>query len=329
VLLALYDGDNMAAPLSRRKSISYSKWGYFFIAPFFIVYAIFSLIPLVNTFYNSLFENYMDGLTQVGPTFIGLENFRKVFASGGDLAKYFGNTFIIWLIGFIPQIFFSLLLASWFTDLRLKLKATGFFKVVIYLPNVIMAAAISMLFFAIFSDVGPINNILINSGIRSEAYSFFNHTGSTRIIIAGINFLLWYGNTTIMLMAAIMGIDTSLYESASIDGANPTQTFWKITMPLIRPILLYTLVTSLIGGIQMFDIPNIITNKQGSPNRTSMTVVMYLNNHLFSKNYGMAGAVSVILFIVAAVLSLLVFYILRDKDAPKNKVKKKKGANLL
>jgi multiple sugar transport system permease protein len=132
-----------------------------------------------------------------------------------------------------------------------------------------------------------------------------------------------------MLMAAINGIDTSLYESAEIDGANPTQAFWKITMPLIRPILLYTLVTSLIGGIQMFDIPNIITNKQGSPNRTSMTVVMYLNNHLFSKNYGMAGAVSVILFVVAAVLSLLVFYILRDKDAPKNKVKKKKGANLL
>lgn len=319
----------MAAPLSRRKSISYSKWGYFFIAPFFIVYAIFSLIPLVNTFYNSLFENYMDGLNQIGPTFVGLSNFQKVFAAGGDLAKYFMNTFIIWIIGFIPQIFFSLLLASWFTDLRLKLKATGFFKVVIYLPNVIMAAAISMLFFAIFSDIGPINNMLINMGVFKEAYSFFDHVGSTRLIIAGINFLLWYGNTTIMLMAAIMGIDTSLYESAQIDGATPTQTFWKITLPLIRPILLYTLVTSLIGGIQMFDIPNIITNKQGSPNRTSMTVVMYLNNHLFSKNYGMAGAVSVILFIVAAVLSLIVFYILRDKDAPKNKIKKKKGANLL
>lgn len=321
----------MASPLSRRKSISYAKWGYFFIAPFFVVYAIFSLIPLISTFYNSFFENYMSGLTQIGPTFVGFSNYAAIFANGGDFAKYFANTFIIWIIGFIPQIFLSLLFASWFTDLRLKLKATGFFKVVIYLPNVIMAAAISMLFFSLFSDIGPINSMLVSFGIREAGnpYSFFDHVGSTRIIIAFINFLLWYGNTTIMLMASIMGIDTSLFESAQIDGANPSQTFWKITMPLIRPLLLYTLVTSLIGGIQMFDIPNIITNKQGSPNRTSMTVVMYLNNHLFSKNYGLAGAVSVILFIVAAILSLLVFYMMRDKDAPKNKIKKKKGANLL
>ena len=132
-----------------------------------------------------------------------------------------------------------------------------------------------------------------------------------------------------MLMASIMGIDPSLFESADIDGANPTQTFWKITIPLIRPLLLYTLITSLIGGLQMFDIPNIITNKQGSPNRTSMTLVMYLNNHLFSKNYGMGGAVSVVLFVVGAILSVIVFYVMRDKDAPKNKIKKKKGANLL
>ncbi|MBQ8781669.1 MAG: sugar ABC transporter permease [Oscillospiraceae bacterium] len=319
----------MAAPLARRKSISYSKWGYFFIAPFFVVYAIFSLVPLVSTFYNSLFENYMDGLNQIGPKFVGLANFQEVLAPDGNLMKYVVNTFVIWIIGFIPQIFFSLLLASWFTDIRLKLKATGFFKVVIYLPNVIMAAAISMLFFAIFSDIGPINSMLVNAGILAEPYSFFDHEISTRLIIAGINFLLWYGNTTIMLMAAIMGIDPSLYESADIDGATPTQTFWRITIPLIRPLLLYTFITSLIGGLQMFDIPNIITNKQGSPNRTSMTLVMYLNNHLFSKNYGMGGAVSVVLFVVGAVLSIVVFYIMRDKDAPKSKAKKKKGANLL
>lgn len=327
--MALYDGDSMAAPLARRKSISYSKWGYFFIAPFFVVYAIFSLVPLVSTFYNSLFENYMDGLNQIGPKFVGLANFQEVLSPDGNLMKYVVNTFVIWIIGFIPQIFFSLLLASWFTDIRLKLKATGFFKVVIYLPNVIMAAAISMLFFAIFSDIGPINSMLVNAGILAEPYSFFDHEISTRLIIAGINFLLWYGNTTIMLMAAIMGIDPSLYESADIDGATPTQTFWRITIPLIRPLLLYTFITSLIGGLQMFDIPNIITNKQGSPNRTSMTLVMYLNNHLFSKNYGMGGAVSVVLFVVGAVLSIVVFYVMRDKDAPKSKAKKTKGANLL
>ena len=108
-------------------------------------------------------------------------------------------------------------------------------------------------------------------------------------------------------MAAIMGVDPGLYEAAEIDGASSTKQFFSITLPLIRPILLYVVVTSMIGGIQMFDVPQILTNGKGLPDRTSMSLVMYLNNHLFSKNYGMAGAVSVVLFIIAAVLSFLVF----------------------
>ncbi len=316
----------MISPLSRRRSISYSKWGYFFIFPFFAVYAVFALVPLFNTIYNSFFKNYMAGLSHVGPEFIGLENYKTIFAAGSDLLKYFQNTFIIWIIGFIPQLVISLLLASWFTDLRLKLKATGFFKVVIYLPNIIMAAAISMLFYTIFASSGPVNTVLVDLGVIKEPFVFVESIKGTRLIISGINFLMWYGNTTIMLMAAIMGIDTSLYESAQIDGANPSQTFRKITIPLIRPILLYVIVTSLIGGIQMFDIPNIFTNGKGNPNRTSMTVVMFLNNHLFSKNYGMAGAVSLVLFLVAAVLSIIIFYMLRDKDARKKKSRTRRGA---
>ncbi len=139
---------------------------------------------------------------------------------------------------------------------------------------------------------------------------------------------MWFGNTTIMLMAAIMGIDPSLYESSQIDGANPTQTFWKITMPLIRPILLYVLITSLIGGVQMYDIPAIMTNGNGSPNYTTMTVVMDLQKHLYSKNYGMAGATSVLLFAVAAVLSIFVFMLNRPPREPK-KISKKNGGDSL
>ena len=130
---------------------------------------------------------------------------------------------------------------------------------------------------------------------------------------------MWYGNTTIMLMAAINGIDPSLYESAQIDGANPTQTFWKITIPLIRPILVYVLITSLIGGLQMFDVPQIVTDGGEAVNRTSMTIVMYLNKHLYSKNYGMAGALSVLLFIVAGILSMAIFMLNRDPDTKKKK----------
>ncbi|WP_312644659.1 sugar ABC transporter permease [Hydrogenoanaerobacterium sp.] len=306
-----------ALSAKRRKSISYAKWGYFFLAPFFIVYTIFSLIPLLSTFYNSFFENYMVGIKQVGPSFVGLSNYAALFKDG-DLPKYFGNTVVIWILGFVPQIIVSLLLASWFTDLRLKLKATGFFKTVIYLPNLIMATAFSMLFFALFSDAGPVNNILLSLG-RAEPFRFLSNIWGTRGLVALMNFLMWFGNTTILLMAAIMGVDTSLFEAAEIDGASPNKIFYRVTLPLIRPILIYVIITSMIGGIQMFDVPQILTNSTGNPNRTSMTLIMYLNKHLYSKNYGMGGAVSVILFFISAALSVIVYFTLTENTAGKRR----------
>ena len=312
----------MATPNVKRKSISYAKWGYIFILPFFVVFAVFTFYPLFETIKNSFYENYLRlGLYEVGPNYIGTDNFKTLFSAETDLMKYFSNTFILWLLGFIPQIFFSLLFAAWFTDLRLKLK-TGAYKVIFYLPNVIMAAAMGMLFYTIFSPNGPFNLIYKDITGAKESIMFFEEVWTQRGVIALINFLMWFGNTTIMLMAAINGIDPSLYESAQIDGANPTQTFYKITIPLIRPILLYVLITSLIGGIQMYDVPKLITNNGMAVNRTSMTVVMLLQNHLYSKNYGMAGALSVILFVVAAVLSLLIFALNGERKPKKQKAKK-------
>ena len=291
--------------MNKRKSISYDKWGYIFIAPFFLVFGVFQLYPLLTTFYHSFFENYRVGLQQIGPTFVGLDNYREIIVEG-DMLRYLANTAIIWAMGFLPQIVISLLLASWFTDIRLKLKAQGFFKTIIYMPNLIMAAAFSMLFFTLFSDNGPINDLLMQFGLTSP-FRFLSHTGSTRGLIALMNFLMWFGNTTILLMAAIMGIDTSMFEAAQMDGANPWQTFTKVTLPLIMPILVFVIITSLIGGVQMFDVPQILTNGNGSPNRSTMTLIMYLNKHLYSRNFGLAGAVSVVLFVVTTVLSLSVF----------------------
>ena len=289
------------------KVVSYNKWGYFFIAPFVIIYIIFQLIPLFTTIYNSFFENYRSGLTIVGPNFIGFENYKTIFATG-DIWKYTSNTMIMWIMGFVPQIVVSLLLGAWFSDNRLRLKCTGFFKTVIYMPNLIMASAFAMLFFSLFSDVGPVNGMLQNLGFISEPYHFMNYTGSVRTLIAFMNFAMWFGNTTILLMAGMMGIDASLYEAAEVDGATSTQRFFRITLPLLRPILIYVMVTSLIGGLQMFDVPQILTGGDGFPNRTSMTLIMYLNRHLSTAfNYGIGGALSVFMFIVTGILSLVVF----------------------
>ena len=292
---------------------SYNIWGYIFLIPFAAAFIVFQLIPLCSTIYNSLFENYMSGLKRVGPNFVGLANFVKLF-TGGDFLKYFKNTMIMWVLGFVPQILVSLLLGAWFTDPSLRLKGQRFFKTVIYLPNLIMASAFAMLFFTLFADSGPVNSILVGIGIFSKPYKFMSHVWSVRGLVAMMNFLMWFGNTTILLMAGMMGIDTSLFEAAEVDGATSTQIFFRITLPLLRPILVYVMVTSLIGGLQMFDVPQILTNGSGDPVRTSMTLIMYLNKHLYSKNYGMAGALSVILLIITGILSMIIFKATAQKE---------------
>lgn len=289
-----------------KKVNQYNRWGYIFLIPFISVYIVFQLIPLITTIYNSFFENYREGLMQIGPRFIGLENYKAVLSSP-DIWIYAKNTMIMWVLGFIPQIIFSLLLAAWFSDNRMRIKGARFFKTVIYLPNLIMASAFAMLFFALFSDGGPINYMLMDIGILKAPYKFFSHAGSTRGLVAIMNFLMWFGNTTILLMAGMMSIDTSLYEAAEVDGATSTQRFFKITLPVLKPILIYVAITSLIGGLQMFDVPQILTDGKGEPMRSSMTLIMYLNKWLYSKNMGRGGALSVVMFVITGALSLLVF----------------------
>lgn len=300
----------------KSKVVKYNKWGYIFLAPFVIVYVTFQLVPLFSTFYNSFFENFRSGLIQVGPNWVGVENYKTIFSTP-ELLQYTKNTMIMWIIGFVPQIIVSLMLGQWFSDVRLKLRCSGFFKTVIYLPNLIMASAFSMLFFALFSDVGPVNGMLQSMGIIDEPFRFFASVGATRGLVGLMNFLMWFGNTTILLMAGIMGIDVSLFEAAEVDGANSWKRFTRITLPLLKPILIYVVITSMIGGIQMFDVPQILTNGKGTPVDSATTLIMYLNRHLFSKNYGMGGALSVFLFIVTAVLSLVIYAIMyrkRDKN---------------
>ena len=290
----------------KSKVVRYNKWGYIFLIPFLVVFIIFQLIPLASTIYNSFFENYRSGLTQIGPNFVGIENYKTIITNG-DLPLYFKNTMIMWILGFVPQIVLSLLLGAWFTDPSLRLKCQTFFKTVIYMPNLIMASAFAMLFFTLFADSGPINSLLIQIGVFKEAFQFMSHAGSVRGLVATMNCLMWFGNTTILLMAGMMGIDPSLFEAAQVDGATANQIFYKITLPLLRPILVFVMITSLIGGLQMFDVPQILTNGTGDPMRSSMTLIMYLNKHLFSKNFGLAGALSVYMFVITGILSLIVY----------------------
>ena len=298
----------------RHKMVSYSKYGYIFLIPFFLIFAVFSFYPLIQTIVFSFTKYYYSngGITKVGPEFNGFDNYYYLLFDKENNVftfKYFGNTLLIWICGFIPQIIASLLLAIWFTDARLKLKFSGFFKAVMYMPNLVMASAFGMLFLMLFSLTGPINQMLEAAG--ASPVKFLESAGWTRGIIAFINWLMWFGNTTILLMSGIMGIDESIFESARLDGSSGTKTFWHITFPLLLPIFVYVLITSLIGGIQLFDVAQIFTASKGGPNQSAMTIMMYLYRLITSsKNYGVAGAVSVILFVMTSILSIIIFKVM-------------------
>lgn len=305
----------------RPHKLKYGKWGLIFILPFFVAYGIFNLYPLIMTFYNSFFSKYED-LFDTVVQFVGFDNYVKVFTEG-QILKYFGNTFLLWLLGFIPQILISLLFASWFTDLRLKLKGTGAVKVILYLPNMLMASSVAVLFATLFAVTGPVNQIF------GTAFNFLEDEWSIRLLIAFINFIMWTGNTTILLMAGIMGIDPALYEASSIDGASAGQQFKKITLPMLKPIMLYVMVTSMIGGLQMFDIPYLYHTGAGKINANLRTVAVFVYEQfragakVHQPDYGIAGAASVILFIITAALGVLVFRMNRDEDEHRKKQERK------
>lgn len=343
----------MVSSSSRKiRSISYAKYGYLFILPFFIVYAFFQVYPLFNTFYLSTQKSTTDTGSVVLET-VGLDNFKAILFGQGkttddagnviyketrqasavksDFFRVMGNTLILWFGNFIPQIIISLLLAAWFTDAYLKVKGKGFFKIVMYMPNIITAASVAALFVMLFSDsqFGAINSMLLKAG--HDTVPFVSGKTQSRVLIMIIQTWMWFGNTTIMLMSGIMGINPSLFEAANIDGATPRQQFFQITIPLLKPIMLYTMVTSMIGGLQMFDIPYLY-NIGTTQNKFTETIAVFIYNHFHNikPNYGYSASSSVVLFIITAILGSICFAVNRDKDTtPKAKRSSKALKNKL
>jgi len=183
------------------------------------------------------------------------------------------------------------------------------------MPNIITAATVAILFHSLFNyPVGPVNDILVSTGLRDSSYYFFTSKTASRLIVAFIQFWTWYGNTMIVLISGVLGISPDIYEAAEIDGANGVQTFFRITIPNLKTVLLYTLITSLVGGLNMFDIPFLFLS--GGPDRATLTTSVFIYNLAFSGNYiyNRAAAASMIMWLLIAFFSAILFYIMRDKD---------------
>ncbi len=295
--------------------------GYLFLAPFIIGFLIFGLYPVVNTLTLSFTDTT---LMSKSSHFVGLANFQRLFADKVFM-RAVGNTWLIWILNFIPQIGMALLLSVIFTNARLKIKAVGVWRAIFYLPNLLMPAAVAALFNALFAYYGPVNQFMVRAGFLGEAMRYLENISVTRGLVVFIQWWAWFGQTLIVVMAGMTSIPVQLYEAAMVDGASAWQMFKRITLPLLKPILIYIFVTSLVGGMQMFDIPFLLTDGRGSPASSIQTnnILMYMKFASSKGHIGSASSVGVMIFIMTSICALGIFYFLRDTDLDTPRSKRK------
>ncbi len=302
----------------KKSKLGYARYGYIFSIPFVIAFLLFSLYPIVYTVVIGFTD--LKGLGMTSFHFLTddlLRNFKTVLTNP-SFKTALKNTVIIWLFNFIPQILLALLLTAWFTDKRSTVKGQGLFKVLFYMPNIITAATIAILFNALFGyPMGPVNDLMMKMGFFDFPVQMLLNKTVARGVIIFIQTWMWYGYTMVVLISGVLGISPEIFEAAEVDGANRVQTFFYVTLPNIKTILLFTLVTSLIGGLNMFDIPKLFL--LGGPDNATLTTSVFIYNQAFSGSYmyNRAAAASVIMFIIIAILSALMFQVLRDRDEEK------------
>ena len=303
--------------MNKKKNFSYARYGYPFSVPFVVAFLIFQLYPTLYTAVIGFTD--LKGIGKTDWHFLEkpFANFVTILTSP-TFQTAFKNTIKLWICNFIPQLALALLLAAWFTDRRFKIPGEGIFKVLFYMPNIITAATVAILFNALFGyPMGPVNDLMTRFGIFDSPYNFLVKKNIAQDIVIFIQTWMWYGYTMIILISGVLGISPEIFEAAEVDGANGWQTFWQVTIPNIKTILLFTLVTSLIGGLNMFDIPRLFL--MGGPDNATLTTSVFIYNLAFSGSYlyNRAAAASMLMFVLICLSSALLFYALRDRDEAK------------
>lgn len=303
-------GNNTVTKTRKRKN--YNNMAYLFVLPFVVVFLIFSVYPVFRTLQLS-FANYK-GFGDID--YVGFKNYIRVLQD-----KYFWtallNTVKIWGVNIVLQLGMAFLLTIVFSDIKYKMKGLGIFRAIYYLPNIIAATSVAFLFKTLLDwRYGTVNQILAKFGV-DQPINWLGQPVTARLSISLIQTWMWFGNSFIMLMAGVQGINKDYFEAASIDGAGRWKSFFYITLPLLRPILLYVTITSLIGGIQMFDLPFLIGTVNGEPLGATQTAIMYLYKYGFAtrpKQVGYASAIAYVLFLMILIISVIQFKVMNKKE---------------
>lgn len=295
-----------------RKKQDVNKTGYFFVLPFVAVFLIFNVYPVIRTLYLS-FTDYK-GFGEAN--WLGVENYVRVLFD-----KFFWralwNTAKIWGVNIVLQLGLAFLLILIFSDIKYRMKGLSIFRAIFYLPNLIAATSVAFLFQTLLDwKYGTINQFLIGIGATKTAINWLGMTITAPYVISVIGAWMWFGNSFIMLMAGVQGISRDYYEAAAIDGAGRFRIFGQITIPLLKPILVYVGITSLIGGLQMFDLPFLMCGgTAGNPSGSTQTVVMYLYRFGFETNQvGFASAIAYTLFLIILIISVIQYKIVYKKN---------------
>jgi multiple sugar transport system permease protein/cellobiose transport system permease protein len=274
-------------------------WPIFFLAPFFICFIVLGIYPIFYSFFISLTD--WTGINE--KIFIGFQNYIKIITTDVNFRKSIGNTFYIILIANSLTLILGLLLANF---LFVQKRGRTVFQTINFLPYVTTPVALGLLFKLLFDwRYGTVNRILISLGVIKEGIYWLGTPQTAPLVIIFLIIWKYSGYYMAIFLAGLTSVPEELYEAAVVDGAGKTATFFFITIPMLRPILTFASVTSLIGGLQLFDEPNIIFSTFGGPDRSVLTIVWNFYDIAFRNQFrmGYGSAIAFLLFLIIVTVS--------------------------
>lgn len=287
-------------PKKRKMSLErrHNLTGWAFLTPATLMIAVMSFWPMIQAFILSLQTGKANNLKFGDP----LANYVRMFRDNVFMTSL-GNTFLYLIIQVPIMLILALILASMLNNKNLRCK--GLFRTAIFLPCATSLVSYAIIFRSLFGVDGFINTVLVNLGILNTGYNFLGHATSAKIVIIIALVWRWTGYNMVFYLSGLQNIEYSVYEAAKIDGASPMQTFFKITVPLLKPTILLTAIMSTNGTLQLFD--ESVNLTKGGPANATITMSHYIYNMSFKyvSTFGYAAAMSFLIFILVAILAFV------------------------
>ena len=278
---------------------------YVAVAPFYVLFLIFGLFPIGFSIVLSFTD--WDGMGEI--TFVGLAQYQYLIADP-KFWNAVANTFIIWFLSTVPMLFIALVLAFL---LHQNIRFKGAYRVAYFVPNVTSMVAMAIVFGSVFSDsFGLVNSAL--TALGADTVKWLSTDVGIKITLSVMVIWRWTGYNAIIYLAALQAIPTELYDAAKVDGASTWRIFSSITVPLLRPVILFTVIVSTIGGLSLFTEPQVLLNTADGVPDEGMTIVLYQYTQAFTQfDFGYGSAIAWALFVIASVFAVINWRLVRER----------------